>query len=215
MGKKEIILDSAEIAAKTLLSAIPVGGTLITETWNVIKSHSLAKRNSEWQKTVEEKLAVLDVSLEEIGNNELFTTTIVQATEQALKTSSEKKRECLANAVINSLNMDVEESIILIYLDMIARYSELHIIILSYFFNPISYGVDKSKYYMGSPKQPLFDTFPKLRSKESIVDRIVKDLYNDGVMASDDLNVMMTSDGMVASRTTELGKQLIDFISSK
>ena len=214
MGKKEVVKNIVEVAAKTALSAIPIGGTLASSTWDALKEHALNKRLDDWQDKIESRLSNIEATLEEIGSNELFATTMIQATEQAIKVSSEKKRDYLANAVLNSISINVEESIILIYMDMLSRYSELHIKILKYFNNPRAYSIEENNYYMGSAKDPLFDVFPELRDREALVDRVVKDLFNDGVMNSDNLNVMMTSQGMFASRTTRLGREFLMFISN-
>lgn len=215
MSKKEVVKNIIEVTSKTAVSMIPVGGPLINETYDAIKNNALAKRRQEWERAVEEKIANLEISIEELGSNDVFSTTLIYATEQAMKTSSELKRKSLANAVYNSAVIDIDESIVLIYLDMIYRYSELHIRILSYFNNPKKYGIYEDTYRnrMGSAKIPLFDTFPELKEKEDVVDKIIKDLFNDGVMSSDNLNVSGTSSGMVASRTTLLGKKFVEFIS--
>lgn len=139
-----------------------------------------------------------------------------QATELAIKTSENEKREFLANAVLNSLTYTFEESIVMMFLNMIEKYTIWHLKILDFFENPKKFNnVSKSKYYMGSPKTVLFDVYPELKEKEKYVDKIVKELYSDGLMTTESLNTMMTADGMVASRTSEIGKDFIRFITTK
>lgn len=76
-------------------------------------------------------------------------------------------------------------------------------------------GIIESNYYMGSPKTVLFDVYPELRSKEAYVDKIVKELYSDGLMNTDNLNCTMTSSGMLASRVSKIGQDFINFITKK
>lgn len=103
MSKKEAILDVAEIAGKTAISLIPVGGALATAIYDTVKGNALAKRQEQWMRTLEDRISKIEETLESIGNNELFTTALVKATELAMRTSREEKMSYLANAVISSL----------------------------------------------------------------------------------------------------------------
>lgn len=215
---KQVALQTAEISAKTALSMIPVGGALITSVWDSIKSNCAQKRLDEWQNAIEERLSKVDESIENIGANENFASAMFRATELAIKTAENKKRIYLANAVINSLTCPFEESIIMIFFDMIGKYSLWHIKILDYFQNPLKFEIaqkSKSTYMMGSPKTVLYDVYPELRDKDEYVNRIVKELYADGLMNTGGLDVIMTGDGMVASRVTDMGKEFIKFIAEE
>lgn len=210
---KKTIAQTVEISAKTALSVIPVGGPLLTEIWNSIKENTAERRLQDWQNKIEQRVSTLEMTLDDIGNNEAFTTAILNTTEMALKVSEDKKREYLANAVINSISTDLDENILLIFIDLIGKYTVWHLQILEYFMNPMAKGVSSDKYYMGSPKTPLYDVYPKFKQHDALIDKIIKDLYLDGMLGTDSLNVSMTSDGMIASRTTDLGNQFIRFIS--
>ena len=213
MEKKELTENIVEIAGKTALSAIPIGGTLITCIWDAVKGNAIQKRLEDWKEKVEGRLAKVELSLDEIGSDEIFASTIMKATDIAIKTMEEQKREYLANAVLNSVNCKMEESIVMMYLDMVDRYTAWHLKILCYFRNPKAFPqVDESKYYMGSPLQPLYEVFPELSSNSALVNKMVKDMYNDGVLNTPDMNCTMTGSGMVASRTTDLGNSFVDFI---
>lgn len=206
--------EMIEIGAKTALSVIPVGGALITGVWDSIKSNCAQKRLQEWQHLIEERLSSIDSTLEDVGNNEIFTSAMFQATELAIKTSENAKRVYLADAVVNSLSCPFEESVVMMFFSMIGKYTLWHLKILDFFQNPKKFdGVNESNYYMGSPKSVLFDVYPDLRTKEAYVDRIVKELYADGLMNTDNLNCTMTGQGMVASRVSSIGNEFIDFIT--
>lgn len=216
MSEKTVSIagEIIEISAKTALSLIPVGGALITGVWDSIKSNCVQKRLNEWQTLVEERLSKVDVTLENIGNNEVFTSAMFQATELAIKTSEKAKREYLANALLNSLTCPMEESVVMMFFSMIGKYTLWHLKILDYFENPKKFEqVKEENHYMGNPKTVLFDVYPELQAKEAYVDRIVKELYADGLMSTDNLNCTMTSSGMLSSRVSEIGKDFIDFIT--
>lgn len=207
---KEII----EIGAKTVLSAIPIGGALMSGVWDSVKSRAAQRRLELWQDLIEERIRSLEVTLQEIGENENFATALFQATELALKTSEDKKREYLANAVLNSATCEIEESIITIYLNLVGTYSLWHIKILEYLDNPSNYKqFFNSSVCMGSPIIFLMASFPELEGKREFVNKIIKDLFSDGMTTTESMGTMMTYDGMIASRTSELGKGFIAFLS--
>ena len=211
---KDVACEVIEVSAKTALSLIPVGGELISGVWDAIKSNTAQKRLDEWKALVEERLSKIEITLEDVGNNENFTSAMFQATELAIKTAENKKREYLANAVLNALTCPMEESLVMIFLNMIEKYTLWHLKILDFFQNPKKFkGVNVKKYCMGSPIQVLYDVYPDLKQYESLVNQIVKELYSDGLMNTDSLSTMMTADGMVSSRTTKLGNQFIKFIT--
>lgn len=206
--------DMIEIAGKTLLSGIPIGGALITSVWDSIKANCVSKRMQEWCTTLEHRLSHLETSLDEIGNNELFTTALYQATESALKTSENQKREYLANAVCNAAKCNLDESVLMMFIDMANRYTLWHIKILHFFDNPMRFeSVSSGEYSMGAPMTILLDTFPELRSNEDLAKKIIKDLYTEGLLSTDNVNCTMTWNGMKASRTTKLGRKFIAFLS--
>lgn len=105
---RTVAAEIAEVAAKTALSVIPVGGALITSVWDSIKSNCSQKRLMEWQLLIEKRLSKVDATLEDIGKNDNFVSAMLQATELALKTAENAKREYLANAVLNSLSCPFE-----------------------------------------------------------------------------------------------------------
>lgn len=205
-----------EIAGKTALSVIPVGGALITAVWDSIKGNAAQKRMDEWKCLIEERLSKLELSLEDIGNNENFTTAMLCASEMAIKTAEKQKRCYLANAVVNAATAELEESVMMIYLDLVGKYTIWHLKILDFFENPKKFpGVNESAYYMGAPSQVLYQVYPELKVNEGLVSKIIKELYADGMLNTDNMNCMMTGNGMVASRTTELGKNFILFLTKE
>lgn len=83
MQKNEVVENVVEIAGKTALSVIPVGGTLISCVWDAVKGNAAQKRLDDWKEKVEERLSKVELSIDEIGSNEIFTSTIMRATDIA------------------------------------------------------------------------------------------------------------------------------------
>lgn len=205
--------DIIEISSKTVLSAIPIGGTLINAVWDSVKGNVAQRRLDEWKELIEDRLSKLEITLNEISSNEKFATAMFYATESAIRTSEKYKREYLANAVLNSISTDIDESIMMIYLNLIEKYTTCHIKIIDFFDDPLKHpNISVERYYMGSPLKVLFDVYSELSSNQEFVNKIIKDLYNDGILNTDNMNCTMTASGMVSKRTTLLGHGLIDFI---
>jgi len=215
MTKKEIASEGVEIAGKILLSAIPIGGVLATCVWDSIKAHSVQYRLDEWKRVIEDRLTNVERTLEDIGGNELFASAMMRSTDIAIKTAESDKREYLANAVYNSLEIHINESIMMMYLNMLEEYTVWHIKILNYFRNPLACErVNANNYMMGSAMGPLLQVFPELIEKKEIVNKIVKDFQKDGLLSEGSyLTGTMTNSGMVAARTTVWGNEFLEFIT--
>ena len=216
MKAKEIALECTEIGAKTALSMIPGGGALVTCIWDSVKANAAKKRMDEWKQLVEDRLSGIDATLEEIGNNELFTSAIMRATDSALRTAESKKREYLANIVRNSLCISVEESELMMFLDLIDRNTAWHLSILNYFRDPTQNGRNSANNYcMGAPITLLEKAFPDLCKDKDMIQKIIKDLQNDGLVGQGDfLFATMTPKGMIAPRTTAFGNKFLRYIEN-
>ncbi len=214
MDEKELLKESTEITIKTLLSAIPIGGTLITCIWDSIKAHVADRRMEDWKNQIEEKLSTLECSLESIGENELFASAMMKATDIAIKTAENEKRQYLANAVKHSINVSIEESVMMIYLDLLDKYTLWHLRILHLFRNPKGFQqVNVGSIMMGSARIVVEQVYPEIAKERELLDKIVKDLQNDGLMVEGSyMQSGMTANGVVASRTTELGNNFLKFI---
>ena len=119
--------DCKDIVIKTFLSGFNIVGPFFTALYEAIKSNELKKRFNEWSDLIEYRLSKLEMQMEDLSKNESFVTTIMQATNSAMKTTKKEKRLCLANAVTNSAKVKIDESILLIYLNLIDKYTELHL----------------------------------------------------------------------------------------
>lgn len=212
---KKIIAESMEIGAKTFLSAIPIGGTLITSVWDSIKSNCAQSRLENWQNLIEKRLSTVECTLEEIGQNENFTTAILHATEMAIKTAEKEKHICLANAVFNSISCNIEESIMMMFMNIINDYTAMHLKTLIFLQEPqMHISNDSYKFSMGSPKSLLYNAFPEFADYDKLIDKIINDLYNDGLISTQNLNTTMSYQGAISSRTTQLGNQFINFFTN-
>ena len=123
--KKEIVnkcIDVLEVAGKTALSVIPVGGALVTAVYDVVKGNILQKRQEKWKDMIENRLSKLETTLEDIGENEAFATMLIKTTELAMKTAKEEKLEYLANALLYSIDHSIDEDKLIMFMSYVEKY---------------------------------------------------------------------------------------------
>lgn len=214
--------DITHLIGKASVSAIPLIGGPAAELFSTVITPSLEKRRVRWLNSLAEDLEKLQekvkgFSYEEIARNEAFISTVLQASQSALRTNQEEKLKALRNAVLNSLQSNsLDEDQQAIFMSYIDTLTPWHLRILSFFRNPRGWGeknnIEYPSWSMGGPSTVLEHTFPELKDNRELYDQIVKDLYSRGLMNIDQLHTTMTENGMFSSRTTELGNKFIDFI---
>jgi len=215
--------DIAYTTAKAGLSLIPILGGVATELFSSIIAPPISKRRDEWLvrianglQELQNKLPEFDISL--LSQNEIFITTVMHATQTAIKNHHVEKLEALKNAVLNSaVGIKLDENIQLIFLNYIDSLTPWHLRILQFFTNPIDWFKNNNKTVpnmsMGSPSHCLEDAFDDLRGNRNFYDLVVKDLFAQGLLGIESLHTTMSGSGAIASRTTEFGNQFIIYIT--
>ena len=66
---------------------------------------------------------------------------------------------------------------------------------------------------IGSLSQILTSAYPELQNQRAFYDLVSKDLWNNGLMNTDGLHAMMSASGTGASRSSDIGKQFLRFIT--
>jgi hypothetical protein len=211
---------------KAGLSTIPAYGGAVTNLLANIIPAPLEKRRTKWFVDFDRRLQLLEenvagFSSKGLAENEIFISMFFYATNIAIRTHQEEKLEALRNAVTNSiLHPEIDESLQLMFLNLVDRYTPWHLFILQFLDNPRQYGESRGIKYpswsSGGGAAVLEVTFPQLKNKRAFYDQIVKELFSNGMLDSDTfLHTTMTDQGMFASRTTEMGKQFLAFITLK
>jgi hypothetical protein len=214
--------DVLYAAVKAGLGSIPVLGSAATELFGLVVTPPLDKRRQEWMNEVAEKLKALEennkIDFISLSQNEQFIDTIIQATSFAIKTSEQEKIAALKNAVINTaLNESPAKTKSQIFLNLVDTFTAWHIKILTFFDNPRLWftksGQSPPNLMMGSMFSVLISAFPSLAGQDELVDVIWNDLHDAGFHQSSGLKTMMSGDGTLAERTSQLGKEFIHYIS--
>lgn len=210
---------------KAGLSTIPVYGGAVTNLISNIIPAPLERRRTKWFVDFDKRLQLLEEKVKGfnskgLAENEIFISMFFYASNIAIRTHQEEKLEALRNAVINSiLHPEIDESLQQMYLNLIDKYTPWHLVLLQFADNPRQYGgAHGIKYpgwtFGGNLGTVIEVTFPELKDKQGFYEQIVKEMMSDGLLTQGGyLQAMMTEEGMFASRTTEMGKQFLNFIS--
>jgi hypothetical protein len=217
--------DVAHALAKGAISAVPLVGAPAAELFSLVVTPPLERRRAEWLNAICGRLKQLEsdvqgFKIEALKENPLFITTVMHATIAALRNHQKEKLDALQNAVVNSARgIDIEENLQLLFLNMVDELTPLHLRVLKYFDNPRKWFEEhgiKFSIYMGGASSGLEAALPELQGKRDIYDALVMDLYNRGLVNADKtvLHAMMSGDGILARRTTELGKKFLRYIEA-
>lgn len=205
--------DKVHALTKAGLSMIPVVGGPAVELFQNLVQPPLERRRKEWMEQIGEKLLSLEqngLNLNDLQGNEQFMTAVMQASNAALRTHKAEKLAALRNAVINvASGQGPEETIQHLLLSFIDEFSEMHLRLLAFADTPRP----PAGISAGGLGHVLEDNIPALRGQRGLYDQLWKDLYLRGLINMESLHVMMTGNGLSQSRSTELGKALLKFIS--
>ena len=173
-----------------------------------------------WRESLTQKLDDLDEKLndfhlENLFKNELFITTVIQASHIAMRNHQKEKIEALRNAILNTAIMpSPEEDLQLIFLNYIEILTPLHLRMLKYYNNKKEF-MEKRGIDIGSTHDHWSPAFPEFKGKWEFSGIIISDLEDRRLIISGDemMNRMMRKED-TNKLTTEIGDQFLQFITS-
>jgi hypothetical protein len=201
---------------------IPIASGVASELLSLILVPPLTKRQEDWVSSIAQGLVKLrekveGFKLEDLSENQVFITTVLHATQSALRNHQMEKLDALRNAVLNSALLNApEEDLQLIFINWVDELTTWDLRILKFFDNPSKWAEENNKkfptsWYMGGIDQVLEFAYPELTGKKELYLQFFNDLNSRGLAG---LAIgMMTARGMVDSRTTTMGKQFLQFIT--
>lgn len=205
--------DAAHAIAKAGLSSIPVIGGPAVELFQYLIQPPLEHRRSQWMHKVGNRLLELEsrgFNIEELGRNEDFVSVVMHASQIALRTHQEEKREALGNAVLNvAMGQSPHEALQHMFLEWTDTLSVLHLQILKLFQRP----TPPPSLSMGGLSSVLEYNMPQLQGQARIYNQVWRDLYSRGLINTEGLNVTMSGRGLSEKRTSEIGDAFLAFIS--
>lgn len=174
---------------------------------------SLERRKAAWTDLLCESLASLKdtgVDTQLLQDDERFVSTVLQATQIAIRTHQKEKIAALKNAVVNvAVGRSPDEIEQHMFLELVDTLSEMHIRILRLFSRP----TPPPGMSMGGLSSVLEHNIPSLRGRRDLYLQLWKDLYQRGLVNTDSMNTTMSGSGLAERRTSALGEGLLAFIS--
>lgn len=149
--------------------------------------------------------------VDELKNNDQFISTLMQATQMAIRTHQEEKKAALRNAVLNAaLPQSIEDARQQMFLAFVDSFTEWHLRILRLFQKP----PELTGVMMGGLDMVIERGFPELHGKEIFYDQVWKDLRARGLVTTDSIHGTMSGAGLAAKRTSEFGDEFLRFVSA-
>lgn len=213
--------DIAYATAKAVVGSIPIAGAAAGELLGLLVTPPLEKRRSKLLTEIGQRLKDLEeakqLDTSSLTENEQFIDTVLQATTYALKTSDEEKIKAFKSAIINTaLNDSPDKTVSQIFLNLIDNFTTWHIKILYLFNDPEDWFKTNKRpvpgYMAGGLNSVVFDAYPELKGQGELLNIIWADLKRAGLHNSGDLATVMTGSGLLARRTTDMGRKFLKYI---
>jgi len=134
---KKSASDLAHSVVKASLGAMTMG--MGAELFNMVITPAVERRRDEWVESIEQGLKILEskmegFNLDDLSNNDVFISTILQATQAAIRNHQKEKLDAFRNIVLNSaIPMDHENDIQIIILSIMDDMAPWHLRLLKQF----------------------------------------------------------------------------------
>jgi hypothetical protein len=166
--------DAVHSVTRAGLGTIPFAGAAASELLTAIVTPPLERRRSKWMEEIGEALQNLEekmgVVLESLQEKDQFIDVALEATQIAIRTSNQEKREALKNAILNSASPNPpEESLQKMFLSFIDTLTVWHLKLLDLFNDPQAYiqkqNLQFSNNSMEAISHLIENAFPELRGR--------------------------------------------------
>lgn len=197
-----------------VLSSIWPGAQLITAIVGVRQLSPMFKRLDKWMVQIQnavEELRAQRKDIENLKDNDVFVTRVLQTTQIALHTHQQAKLDALRNAVLNSISASSpDEDLQHMFVQFIDVLTESHLVILKRFQNePKTPGRSPLSANSGVTEKVL----PQFAGRQEFIRQIIDDLQTRGLLKWD---ADISGDRIIQEKgyTTSLGDAFLNFITS-
>lgn len=220
---KSKLTNRAYKVAKIIISGVPFLGGPTAELFSAIIVDPLSKRREEWIESIVKRILELEdkvkgFKIEELSKNNMFLTTIMHASQAAIRNHQEEKLEALRNAVLNaSLPNPPDEDMQLMFLNFIDTFTPWHIRILMFLNDPNEWAEKREIRYPDQLKNGLAEAlelaFPELKNRWDFISIIREDLFIRRLIGLKLFHQPMSKKDL-PGYVTDIGKKFIKFITS-
>ena len=190
---------------KGAVSGLPLVGGLTAELLELALASPVSKRRDEWMESLARRLEHIQARLDSLAEDPAFVTTVLRATQIAIRNHAEEKLDALRNAVINSaVGRAPEEDRRTLFLNLVENFTPTHLRILRFF-----------------QSRGALDlaSIQRLANQREVTDQMVLELSRSGLLEDPRPLAAINRqypDPLVNLNWTlsKLGLQFVDFISS-
>lgn len=215
--------DRLHILATAGIASIPIVGAAASELFTVILASPLEKRRVEWMNDVADRLKEFEergeLKLGDLQDNETFITTVMQASQAAIRNHQSEKRKALRNAVLNAaLPHAPEESLQQYFITLIDTFTVDHIRLLDFFKDPQIWfqrnGVAPPRFLSAGLEDVITSAWSELKNQYEYLNAVLEELKGKGFFGGGGLRVTMIGQGLFEKRTTKMGDSFLEFITA-
>jgi hypothetical protein len=213
--------DAAHAIGRGLLSLIPYLGGPAVELFSALVTPPLERRRQEWMEKIGAALQdlheVAQIDIDALARDEGFIDTLLVASQAAMRTSQEEKLESLKNAVLHTALPDPpDQALRQIFLSLVDEFTEWHLRLLKLFQDPRAWAESRGHTFssVNSLTGILESAYPELQGERAFYDLVFGGLVTRGLTNTGSLQGMITPQGTLESRLTEIGNQFLAFIDS-
>lgn len=220
------LMDTAIAVGKGVLSIVP-GGGFVAEAIGLAVSKASRERDLKFWHLVAERLEALETTVgklspEEVAEDQQFIAYAHRTMRASQESADEGKRRLLATALSKSGSWsDLSVSELDRFTALIAKYSMLHIKLLSFMKNPDEWLHANSATYPTSGVGMMMGGLGSILSKyvfdgselyPSEVNRVLRELEQDDLIDNPGLNSGMST-GLLSPRIKPLGTKFLEFLA--
>jgi hypothetical protein len=185
--------DAIQGGARVVLAAIPGIGGPITEVLSMVLAPAVTRRRDVWFRELAEALDQLQSKVEgfrveDLVDNEVFISTVIQATRAASATHQQEKREFLRNVLLKvAIGKGPAEELQQVFISAIEAFTVSHIKVLNVLWNAARDLTDKGLWSAASPHgihdygKAIKVLHPELANQDNLLRYIMADLHNWGL----------------------------------
>lgn len=213
-------VDAVHTILKAALSTVPLVGGPAAELFSALVTPPLARRRDQWVKEIAQALKELQgkvdgLTLENLSDNEQFISTLLHASQIALRTHHREKLKALRNAVTNAALPNPPDDVTQqLFLNQVDDLTPSHLKVLAYFDDPGAWTIQRGFAYpnhpIPNPREYAFvHLFPEFVDRRYLFEQLCRDLEVRGLVRPQESRKVAEK-----SYTTRMGKSFLKFISN-
>jgi hypothetical protein len=211
---------------KAAVSATPIVGGPAAELLGAVIGPAISRRSIRWLQRLAQRvqrLERLDSSLTPaaLAEDEAFQTTLLHASQLAIRNHQEETLEALCNAVLNvAVGFSLPDDRRHVLLDALDTLTPSHVRMLTYFADPCGWvtrnNAQVPDIWNGTVGEALEHAIPEFKEQKDFYTLLYRQLYRSGFVTIDAL--ILDGVGPLAEvqmpRASDLGRQFLAFITS-